>query len=226
MAGVLRLKLRLGLTLALAAAASPLAANPQSVAYFTQARPAALPQLLSSDDRLYYASLFEAIDARNWDRVELMLSQRSEGPLHGAALAEYYLHPDSPRIDLGRLSAWLDSYGSTPQAEGIARLAATRGLTSTPSMPLQTQLVGQRGITRRTLPRGISDGSMPGDISSAILDRIKNDDPDGARLLLDGIDASLSTEARAEWRERIAWSYYIENRDAEALGMAQTVSQG
>ncbi|UVI39002.1 lytic transglycosylase domain-containing protein [Qipengyuania spongiae] len=213
-------------TLAGMAGLTPLAANPQSVAYFTQGRPAALPVLLSNDDRLYYASLYEAIDARNWDRVELALTQRMEGPLHGAALAEYYLHPESPRIELPRLTAWLDRYASLPQAAGIIRLAQTRGLSYAPDLPRERQLQRQGGFTRRTLPSGISDGTMPGDISTAILDRIKTDDPDGTRLLLDGIDASLSPEARAEWRQRVAWSYYIENRDAEAFGMAQTVSAG
>ncbi|WP_390551557.1 lytic transglycosylase domain-containing protein [Qipengyuania sp. MTN3-11] len=207
-------------------AVSPLAANPQSVAYFTQMRPAALPVLLSADDRLYYASLFEAIEARNWDRVELALTQRTEGPLHGAVLAEYYLHPESPRIELDRLTAWLDRYADLPQAPGIVRLAQTRGLTTQPGLPIERQLTSQGGFTRRTLPRGIADGTMPGNISSAILERISNDDPDGARLLLDGIDASLSPEARAEWRQRVAWSYYIENRDTEALALAQTVSAG
>ncbi|MCV0383543.1 MAG: lytic transglycosylase domain-containing protein [Erythrobacter sp.] len=205
---------------------SPLGANPQSVAYFTQGRPAALPVLLSNDDRLYYASLYEAIDAKNWDRVELALTQRTDGPLHGAALAEYYLHPESPRIELPRLTAWLDRYASLPQAAGIIRLAQTRGLSYAPDLPRERPLQRQGGFTRRTLPSGISDGTMPGDISTAILDRIKTDDPDGARLLLDGIDASLSPQARAEWRQRVAWSYYIENRDAEAFGMAQTVSAG
>ena len=48
----------------------------------------------------------------------------------------------------------------------------------------------------------------------------------GARLLLDGVDAGLSSEARAEWRRRVAWSYYIENNDAAALAMARTVRDG
>ena len=44
--------------------------------------------------------------------------------------------------------------------------------------------------------------------------------------MLNGVEASLSPEALAEWRQRVAWSYFIENRDAQALAMAQTVSQG
>ena len=67
---------------------------------------------------------------------------------------------------------------------------------------------------------------MPADVRQAILDRITNDDPDGARALLDGVDALLSPEARAEWRQRVAWSYYIENRDPQALAIAQTVDDG
>jgi len=58
-------------------------------------------------------------------------------------------------------------------------------------------------------------------VRQAILDRITNDDPDGARLLLDGVDAVLSSAARAEWRYRVAWSYYITNRDPQALAIAR-----
>ncbi len=204
--------------------AGPAQANEASIAYFSQGKSAALPTLLSTQDRLYYASLFEAIDARNWDRAEILLGERGDGPLHGAALAAYFLHPESPRIPVERLSTWLARYRDLPQAEQIARLAATRGLLETPALPRSRELRSQPGLTRRTLPRSIDDGSMPASISSAILERITNDDPDGARLLLDGIDASLSPQARAEWRQRVAWSYYIENRDAEALAQARTVA--
>lgn len=209
-----------------ASVAGPAQANEASIAYFSQGKSAALPALLSNQDRLFYASLFEAIDARNWDRAEIMLGERGDGPLHGAALAEYFLHPESPRIPLERLSAWLSRYSDLPQADQIARLAATRGLVEMPVLPRGRELRSQPGLTRRTLPRSVDDGTMPASVGSAILERIRNDDPDGARLLLDGIDASLSPQARAEWRQRVAWSYYIENRDAEALAQARTVAEG
>ena len=84
------------------AASAPALAQSDSVAYFTRSHSSALPQLLSTDDRAYYASLFEAIEAQNWERVELAFSQRPDGPLHGAALATYFLDPNSPRIELPR----------------------------------------------------------------------------------------------------------------------------
>ncbi|WP_342773719.1 lytic transglycosylase domain-containing protein [Qipengyuania marisflavi] len=212
----------------LLAGAAPLAAQAQdaSVKYFTSTHAAGLPKLLSSDDRLYYSSLFEAIDGRNWDRVEVMLAQRGDGPMHGAALAAYYLHPDSPRVALPRIEDWLARYSRLPQAESIARLGQTRGLEFTPDLPRKRELVRQPGMIKRIRPSSISDGSMPGDVSAAINDRIKNDDPDGARVLLDGIDAGLSGETRAEWRQKVAWSYYIENRDAQAFALAETVRNG
>lgn len=197
-----------------------------SVEYFTRSHAAALPRLLSGEDRAWYGSLYAAIEARNWDRTEVMLMQRTDGPLHGAALASFYLHPESPRIELPRIDGWLARYPALPQTEAIVRLGQTRGLTSAPYLPPQRDLVRQPYLSKRILPSPVSDGTMPAEIAAQILDHIKNDDPGGARLLLDGIDASLSSAARAEWRQRIAWSYYIENQDANALALAQTVGAG
>ena len=206
--------------------AAPAAAQSDSLAHFSRSHSQALPSILSTEDRFYYASVFEAIEAKNWDRVEVVLSQREDGPLHAAALAAYFLHPESPRIDLPRIEDWLRHYPRGSQVEDIVRLGRTRGLSWQPDLPNEQRLVRQPGITRRTRPSTIQDGTMPDNVREAILERIRNDDPDGARLLLDGVDASLSSQSRAEWRQRVAWSYYIENRDAEAYGMAQLVSQG
>ena len=220
------LPLALAAILAAALPAAPALAQQSSVEYFTRSHSAALPQLLSSDDRAFYGSLFEAIDSRNWDRVEVMLAGRADGPLHGAALASYYLHPESPRIELGRIESWLDRYARLPEAEAIVRLGLTRGLENPPSLPRARDLVRQPGSTKRIRPSAIQDGTMPESVKAAILERITNDDPDGARLLLDGVDATLSSQARAEWRYRVAWSYYIENQDAQAWALADTVRDG
>ena len=205
------------------ASAAPVMGQGDSVDYFTRSHAAALPQLLSADERGYYASLFAAIEARNWDRVEVMLAGRSEGPLHGAALAAYYLHPESPRIELPRIEAWLARYAQLPQAEAMVRLGQTRGLENPPRLPGARDLVRQPGSSKRIRPGTINDGTMPASVRAAILEHITNDDPDGARLLLDGVDATLSPQARAEWRYRVAWSYYIENQDAQAWALADTV---
>lgn len=220
------MRLSLAVLLGCASVTIAPAAHADSMEYFTRSHAAALPRILSADDRAYYGSLYAAIDAKNWERVELMLSQRADGPLHGAALASYYLHPESPRIDLGRIESWLARYSELPRAEEIVRLGRTRGLEAVPPLPSERPLVRQPALTKRIRPSTVEDGTMPADVRTAILERITNDDPDGARILLDGIDSRLSSAARAEWRQRVAWSYYIENRDQQALALAQTVRDG
>ncbi|WP_240782126.1 transglycosylase SLT domain-containing protein [Qipengyuania sediminis] len=219
-------KLTVIAALALAAPAAPALADAASVAYFTRETAAAVPVLLSGEERAWYAAFFAAVDARAWDRVETLLAERPEGPLHGHARARYYLAPESPPIDLARLTQWLERHAELPQAEAIARVAAARGGVDLPALPAAQSLRPQAGLTRRNRPRSVDDGTMPAEVAKAIGERITADDPDGARLLLDGVDAGLSAEARAEYRQRIAWSYYIENRDAEALAQAQTVAAG
>ncbi len=187
---------------------------------------AQIPAQLSEEDRAFYAEVFRQIDAENWAQVDYMLAQKPDGPLTQLALAEYYLAPTSPKIELPALNAWLARGTELPQAGQIGRLALKRGLESAPSLPSTQRLVSIRAPEKRTRPRSVGDGSMPESIATSILERISNDDPNGARILLDGVDAGLSTSARAEWRQRVAWSYYIENDDNNALTLGRVVANG
>ncbi len=207
--------------------ALPAQANSSAAEYFrARAHSSNAPELLSNPDREYYRDLFRAIEREEWSKVDAMFADRPEGPLHSVARAEYYLHANSPRVELPAIQAWLADGSALPQAEQITNLGLKRGLMSAPYLPREQSFVSQGYASKRIRPRTVEDGTMPGDVRSAILERIKNDDPDGARLLLDGIDAGLSSEARAEWRQRVAWSYYIENNDPAALAMARTVRDG
>ncbi len=211
--------------LAMSLPAAPAMAD--SAGYFrSRINNGAAPKLLSEADREYYRVIFRAIDREEWSEVEQQLNRRSGGPLHDVARAEFYLHANSPRVELPAIEAWMQTGRNLPQAEQLNNLALKRGATSLTNLPPERSFVRQPYATKRINPRDTDDGTMPSSIRSAILDRIKNDDPDGARLLLDGIDSSLSSSARAEWRRRVAWSYYIENNDAAALAIAQTVREG
>jgi soluble lytic murein transglycosylase-like protein len=221
--------------LAVACAASSIAAigasaahaNSAAVDYFrNRADRTAVPTLLSQDERAFYRDIFAAIDRKDWTKVQEMFAQKPEGPLHHAALAEYYLDASSPKIPLDKLNTWLAKGTDLPMAEQIGRLAVTRGATSLPAIPDAQPFVNLPANPKRVRPRSIEDGTMPGTVAAGILDRIKNDDPMGARTLLDGIDATLSDAARAEWRQRVAWSYYIENDDASAYQLGQLAAQG
>ncbi|NYH93948.1 soluble lytic murein transglycosylase-like protein [Novosphingobium marinum] len=211
----------------LAVQVAPAKANSAAADYFrNRADRTAVPSLLSQDDRAYYREIFAAIDRNDWSRVQELFAQRPDGPLHQAALAEYYLDASSPRIERETLESWLAKGTDLPHSEQIGRLAVKRGAQVVPGLPSEQSFMRLPTIPKRVRPRTVGDGTMPGSVSAGILDRIKNDDPMGAHQLLDGIDSMLSSEARAEWRQRVAWSYYIENQDAPAYRLAQLATQG
>jgi soluble lytic murein transglycosylase-like protein len=194
--------------------------------YFTARLQAGAPQQLAQADRAYYHEVFSAIDRGDWLAVETLLAQRPDGLLHTVARAQYYLAANSPRVELPQIEAWLSRGHRLPMAAQMARLAVTRGALSMPMLPQERTFYPQSSAPKRLRPRSVEDGTMRPEVRQQILDRITNDDPNGARQLLDGVDALLSPEARAEWRQRVAWSYYIENMDPQALAMARTVADG
>jgi len=221
--------LHAGLACALAAFVAPQAASANAAAmdYFAKrADRSEVPSLLSKEDREYYRQLFGAIDKGDWARVQALLAQRPDGPLHQVARAEYYLAPGSPKIELPALNAWLAGGVDLPQAEQIETLAAKRGATALPALPVANSLTSLPTRAKRIRPRETADGTMPGSVAGAINGKIKADDPAGAKAVLDGIDSQLSPRARAEWRAKVAWSFYIENDDASAYALAQTAQDG
>ena len=191
----------------------------------SSARPA-IPAVLNEDDRDYYRQVFAAIDAEEWDEATSLLEEREAGPLHQIALAELYTHANSPRVSAEEIAQWFQYGSELPQAEQLSILGSRRGLDRIPSLPEAQRFSRQPGITRRTRPRSIDDGTISDRSRAAILDAIRTDDPQGALEILQDIDPELSDEARAEWRQRVAWSFYIENDDVSSLALAQTVSEG
>lgn len=215
--------------LAASVAALPAAAHANSAAvdYFrNRAENTAVPTLLTQDERSYYRDLFAAIEHSDWTKVQAMFAQKADGPLHQVARAEYYLAAGSPKIEADALAAWLANGTMLPQAEQIALLAQKRGVSALPALPSTNALVSLPTRARRVRPRDSNDPTMPAPVAAAIAGKIKVDDPASAKALLDGIDTQLSAQARAEWRSKVAWSFYIENDNASAYALAQTAQDG
>lgn len=232
--GMMRAIRRPGLALAaitLAGVALPAPAAAQSadlVARWNGAVPAdrAVPAVLSPEDRNQYRQLFAAIDAEQWDVVESLLAQQPNGVLTQTARAEFYTHADSPVVAPEQIASWFGAGADLPQAEQLVRMGAKRGLIDLPALPPAQGFARQPYAPKRTLPRTVGDGTIPALSAAAILAAIKADNPAEAQRLLAEIDPMLSSDARAEWRQRTAWSYYIENNDTAALDLARTVTEG
>ncbi len=115
----------------------------------------AAPKLLSQADREYYRALFRAIDREEWSEVEQQLNRRSGDRLHDVAKAEFYLHANSPRVELRALEAWMQTGRNLPQAEQLNNLALKRGATSFTNLPQERSFVRQPYATKRINPRSI-----------------------------------------------------------------------
>ena len=217
--------------MALAGLALPVAAQAQSGALVADWRgeargEAALKPVLSGEDREHYRQLFAAIDREQWPLVEELLAKRPDGVLTQTAQAAYYTHAKSPKIAPEQIAAWFNAGIDLPQAEQLARMGAKRGVTTLPALPQGQGFARQPYAPKRILPRTVSDGTMPAATASAILAAIKADNPTEAQRLLAEADWQLSSDARAEWRQRVAWSHYIENNDTAALELARTAAEG
>jgi len=219
---------------ALSLIASPVSAQSggSMVAHYDRAERAdvhrsdSLPTLLSPEERTLYRNIFAAIDAQDWQRVEDLLDDARGGVLHQIAAAEYYTHANSPRASGEAIARWLAAGVHLPQAPQLGRMGAGRGLANLPQFPAEQGLRYQGEAPKRIRPRSVNDGTMPESARAAILDGITNDDPMRAYNVLVEVDPFLSPEARAEWRQRVAWGFYIENDDENALALAEKVSDG
>ena len=219
------------LALACTALALPAAAQAQSdnlvAGWSDQTRSAAaLASVLPRAEQEHYRQLFAAIDTEQWSVVEALLAQSPDGVLTQLARAEYYTHANSPKVSADQIAVWLARSTELPQAEQITRMGAKRGVEYLPALPQGQGFARQPSAPKRILPRPVSDGTMPGATASSILAAIKADNPTEAQRLLAEVDGFLSSDARAEWRQRVAWSHYIENNDNAALELARTVAEG
>ncbi|WP_373487842.1 lytic transglycosylase domain-containing protein [Blastomonas sp.] len=205
----------------------PAQAQSTSYSYFSsRVAKTQVPEQLNNSDRQFYAEVFGAIQGQNWQRAEEMLASRDKGALHEIARAELYLAANSPKVEMGPLLSLLSASAELPHAERLARLAEKRGATILPDRPQTVRMASFAGVTRRGKPRSISDGTVPSALAARIQERIVADDPSGALDILNAQLDTLSPSARSELQQRVAWSFYIENRDAEALALARLATNG
>lgn len=219
-----------GIAASLSVSPTAMAQSSSMVAHYEQPQASAEVtsnfSALSAEQRAFYRDVFASIDAQQWLQVEQLLGEASPSLLHQVALAEYYTHAKSPKVSGEKIANWFAAGVDLPQAEQLSRMGQKRGLSNLPYLPRAQSFARQPYISKRTRPRPVNDGSISSATQSAIRDRIKNDDPAGAHALLLEADPTLSSAAKAEWRQRVAWSYYIENDDQNALLLADTVGEG
>jgi hypothetical protein len=209
----------------LAACLAPLA--PAALAA-TPAVQRALPApVLTDEQRTLYRNVFAAIRASDWATAAARLDATPEGPLHHAARAELYLAKGSPKVELAPLLSLVAKAPEMPQAGQLARLSVTRGAVEPPHVAPAQELIWQGSQPRaaRAKSSNVSD-PIATELESIVQPLIVGDRPSEAEAQLASWAERLTPEARTEYQQRIAWSYYLIGRDADARRLAEQAAAG
>src|SRR5687768_11558298 len=136
------------------ACAVPAAANSASVEYFrARGMTRHAPAVLTREERDYYTALFAAHRREDWAKVQALLAERPDGPLHPVARAEFYLAATSPKVDAAPLLDLLAKAPELPWADQLWRLAEKRGASELPALPGQYRLYSVAAAPKRLRPR-------------------------------------------------------------------------
>ncbi len=181
---------------------------------------------IDAGERQRAKAILQAIRDQRWSDVEQMLSSAQRDQLTPLLTAEYYLTANSPEVPLDRLMALLRQAPDLPQAAQLGRLAQRRGATEMPRLPSEAGLRWSGGAPIRGRAKPVSSDPVGVALGVIAQPMIVNDAPSGAERALNEVASQLSPAARTEWQQRIAWSYYIENRDADALRLARMAQRG
>jgi soluble lytic murein transglycosylase len=179
----------------------------------------ALPYQPTAKESQIFSTIYAAIADKKWDEASRLIDAAPKGPMAAMARAELYLSAGSPKVDAGKLQGLLNDAPYLPQAEQLATMAMKRGASELPQRPNIQRFSYRGSAPKRDLPDNVSGANA---LRDQIQKSIKADDPSGAESALEAAAASLSPDALTELRYRVAWSYYIENDDANARRVAST----
>ncbi|HTG39631.1 lytic transglycosylase domain-containing protein [Sphingomonas sp.] len=185
-----------------------------------------IPQQLDDGQRSAYRSVFAAIRDKNWSAAQLQLDAMRPGPLHALARAELYTAAGSPKIELVPLMGLLAEAPELPQAPQIARLAKLRGAEELPTLPTAQRLIWVDGAPNRVRLKGTASDAAAAEVAQRAIPFVKADDGPAAESLVNEYAGRLTPEALTEWRQRVAWIYYLMGDDANARRVATAAQTG
>ncbi|MGB5020096.1 lytic transglycosylase domain-containing protein [Sphingorhabdus sp.] len=184
---------------------------------------AAIPGQLSAKEKQEFGTIFSAIRNKQWSEATKLIDAAPKNPMAAVARAELFVAPDSPKVSAQQIEALLNQAPWLPQAEQLATMAQKRGAASLPDRPGTRKFSWRGSAARRELPETTSGAA---NLRAQIQQHIKNDAPSEAERVLEAGAAGLSDAALTELRYRVAWSFYIENDDANARRVAATARAG
>lgn len=201
------------------AVAPPAFAAPDDVLPIEPLTALAIQPTLTGDAR--YTAIFAALDGQRWADAKAQIAALADGDvIRPFALAQLYLAKNSPRVELFDLLELVNKASWLPQADQLSRLAQKRGAQILPTLPQVQKLVWLGAAPRREYVASVKTDLVAQALGTRIIPLIKADNPAAAEYEITAVEPTLTPQGRTEWRQRVAWSYYIENDDANARRLA------
>jgi len=219
------LKTRFALALLLAAAPVATLAAPAAPVPVAAPTGEGIPRQLDDEQRAGYRAVFQSIRDARWTDARLQLAQMKPGPLHAVALAAILSAKDAPAADVRDITNLLVQAPELPQAETLAKLAAARGASDLPELPAVRALTWQGVSSIRKRAKAVKSDTVAAELAARMQPFVKADDGPSAEALLNAT-SGLSPEAQTEWRQRVAWIYFLQGNDAKAREIAAFGSAG
>ena len=219
--------MRITLAFLLAAIATPALAEGDGVRT-EPALPAAQPiaPVLNEAEREDYRAIFLAIRAGAWSDAAARIDAQPDSALKLFARAKLYTEKGSPKLDAAPLVELATAAPWLPQAPQLVQMAQKRGATELPYLPVYQKFVWLGSAPIRARATSVREDAAAAQLAPKILPLIKIDDPAGCEAILESEAPNLSGEALTEWRQRVAWVYYLNGDDANARRLATLAQQG
>lgn len=182
-----------------------------------------MPRVMTPADRVAYRGIFTAIrDGRYPEAASTLDAMPSNGLLTATARAELWLAAGAPRPSADAVSGWLSTNAGFPQADQVAALGRRMGMTGLP-VPMQRQGLVPVGAGSREKPRSARADAIAAAFVAQVRPLLAAGQPAAAEALLE--NSSVDRDTRTEWRQRIAWSWYLIGDDANAARLATKAAE-
>ncbi len=200
------------------------------------ARAIILPPVLSEQDQERYRQIFALQEKGELSAAAKKIAGLDDKILIGHVLAQKYLHPTAHRSKFGELKPWLEKYADHPDAKRLYKLALRRRPSGAnkPRRPTAPGAIGlSTGESEYTSPRlparGINRDQRKrlSALQLEMRQRMRRGWPTGARQTLTSKShRGLASKAQFDsYQARIAWSYYLFNKDALAFELASASAE-
>ena len=184
--------------------------------------------LLSDTDRDLYQHIFTAQKKADWKTADRLIKSLSDRVLMGHVLYQRYMHPRGYRSTYAELKGWLAQYADHPYADRVYKLALKRrGRSAYPRKP-----VSRRYREPANAAYAVGETDRPSNSRSyrraaaQVRALLRRERPTQALGHIDqaSVRRHLSRVDYDVLRQRIAGSYFIEDRDQKAYDIAADVA--